>query len=67
MVPEVTGITYKNKMSNQTITSASGLVLQDGDEVTVIAIPSSANYYLASSTEDEWLFTYDDGLLGGAF
>ena len=67
MVPEVTGVTYKNKMSNQTITSATGLVLQDGDEVTVIAIPSSANYYLASSTEDEWLFTYDDGLLGGAF
>lgn len=67
MVPEVTGVTYKNKMSNQTISSASGLTLQDGDEVTVIAIPSSANYYLASSTEDEWLFTYDDGLLGGAF
>ena len=67
MVPEVTGITYKNKMSNQTISPTTGLTLQDGDEVTVIAIPSSANYYLASSTEDEWLFTYDDGLLGGPF
>lgn len=67
MVPEVTGVTYKNKMSNQTISPTTGLTLQDGDEVTVIAIPSSANYYLASSTEDEWLFTYDDGLLGGAF
>ena len=67
MVPEVTGIVYKNKMSNQTISSTTGLTLQDGDEVTVIAIPASANYYLASSTEDEWLFTFDDGLLGGPF
>lgn len=67
MVPEVEGVVYKNKMSNQTISSTTGMTLQDGDEVTVIAVPSSANYYLASSTEDEWMVTYDDGILGGAF
>ena len=67
MVPAVTGIVYKNKMSNQTISAVTGLTLADGDEVTIIAVPSSANYYLASSTEDEWMVTYDDGILGGAF
>ena len=67
MVPVVTGIVYKNKMSNQTISAVTGLTLADGDEVTIIAVPSSANYYLASSTEDEWMVTYDDGILGGAF
>lgn len=66
-VPEVTGVIYKNKMSNQTISPETGLSLNEGDEVTVIALPASANYYLASSTEDEWLFTYEDGLVGGAF
>ena len=66
-VPEVTGVVYKNKMSNQTISADTGLALNEGDEVTVIALPASANYYLASSTEDEWLFTYEDGLVGGAF
>ena len=67
MVSEVTGVTYKNKLTNQTISAATGLKLEDGDEVTVIAVPSSANYYLASSAEDEWLFDYEDGLIGGAF
>ena len=67
MVSEVTGVTYKNKLTNQTISPTTGLTLADGDEVTVIAVPSSANYYLASSAEDEWLFDYEDGLIGGAF
>ena len=66
-VQDVTGVVYKNKLNNATITSSNPIMLNDGDEVTVIAIPASSNYYLASSTEDEWLFTYDDGPVGGAF
>lgn len=66
-VPTITGITYKNKLTNQTLVAGTPLQLNEGDEVTVIAVPASTEFYLASSTEDEWMFSFDDGLVGGPF
>lgn len=66
-VPTVTGVVYKNKLTNATLTTASPVTLNEGDELTVIAVPASSSYYLASSTEDEWMFDHEDGLVGGAF
>lgn len=66
-VPTITGVIYKNKLTNTTITSGAPVTLNEGDEVTVIAVPASSTYYLASSAEDEWMFSFDDGLVGGPF
>ena len=65
IVPTVTGLVYKNKLTNQTISGS--VTLNDGDEITVIAVPASSSYYLSSSTDDEWLFTFDSGHVGGPF
>lgn len=61
-VATTTGITYKNKLTNTTLTSGSPVTLAEGDELEVIAIPTSG-YYLASSANDEFLFTYEGGLV----
>lgn len=66
-VATTTGVTYKNKVTNATLVTGTPIVLGEDDELTVVAVPASSSYYLASSTADEWLFTYDDGLVGGAF
>lgn len=66
-VATTTGVTYKNKLTNQTLTTASPITLLPDEELTVIAVPTSASYYLSSSAEDEWLFAGDKGLVGGPF
>ncbi|ADD81024.1 head maturation protease [Rhodococcus phage ReqiPoco6] len=66
-VPTVTGVVYKNKKTNATLTTASPVTLNAGEELHVIALPASTSYYLASTAEDEFLFDYEDGMLGGAF
>lgn len=66
-VPNVTGVVYKNKLTNTTIQPGTPYELSEGDEITIIAMPSSAEYYLASSAEDEWLVDYEDGILGHVF
>lgn len=58
-----TGIVYKNKTTNQTLSSTTPVTLSAGDELTVQAVPSSG-YYLASNTADEFLFTYERGRVG---
>lgn len=65
-VANTTGIVYKNKETNQTLTSGSPVTLAPGDELTVIAVPSSG-YYLASNVNDEFKFDYDRGRVGDAF
>ncbi|ADD80916.1 head maturation protease [Rhodococcus phage ReqiPepy6] len=66
-VPTVEGVVYKNKKTNATLTTASPVTLNVGEELHVIALPASSSYYLASTAEDEFLFDYEDGMLGGAF
>ena len=65
-VANTTGIVYKNKETNQTLTSSSPVTLSEGDELTVIAVPSSG-YYLASNVNDEFKFDYARGRVGDAF
>ena len=65
-VADTTGIVYKNKETNQTLTSSSPVTLSEGDELTVIAVPSSG-YYLASNVNDEFRFDYARGRVGDAF
>ena len=66
-VPTVTGLVYKNKLTNTTLTTENPVTLSEGDEITIIALPASSSYYLASSGEDEWMVDYDEGILGSAF
>ncbi|WAB10407.1 major capsid and protease fusion protein [Gordonia phage Phepper] len=66
-VPTVTGVTYKNKLTNATLTTASPVELGPDEELTVIAVPASSSYYLSSSAEDEWMFDGDKGKVSGAF
>lgn len=66
-VPTVTGVTYKNKLTNATLTTASPVELTPDEELTVIAVPASSSYYIASSAEDEWMFDGDKGAVSGAF
>ncbi|QDH85252.1 head maturation protease [Gordonia phage Kenosha] len=66
-VPTITGVTYKNKLTNATLTTASPVELTPDEELTVIAVPASSEYYLSSSAEDEWLFDGDKGRVSGAF
>lgn len=66
-VPTVTGVTYKNKLTNATLTTASPVTLTADEELTVIAVPASSSYYLSSSAEDEWMFDGDKGSVGGPF
>lgn len=59
-VPTVAGVTYKDKLSNTTLTTAAPVTLAEGEELYVIAQPTAGNYF-ASTVNDEWLFTYENG------
>lgn len=61
-VATTTGVVYKNKATNTTLTTAGPVTLADGETLTVIAVPASG-YYFNSSMADEFEFTYDDGLV----
>ena len=55
-VPTVTGVTYKNKLTNATLTTGSPTTLAAGDTLTVIAVPASTSYYFSTNADDEWYF-----------
>lgn len=61
-VATTTGITYKNKATGATLTTGSPVTLSEGEELTVLAVPNTG-YYFATSEADEFLFTYEDGLV----
>ena len=63
-VPTTTGVIYKNKATNATLTTASPVTLGDDEDLTVLAVPASDTYHLASSSNDEWYFTGEDGPVG---
>lgn len=59
-VATTTGVVYKNKATNATLTNSSPVTLAVGDELVVVASPASG-YYLASSANDEFNYTYEKG------
>lgn len=54
-VATTTGVVYKNKLTNATLTTGSPVTLAEGDTLTVIAIPASG-YYFTTNADDEWTF-----------
>jgi hypothetical protein len=52
-----TGIVYKNGVTDATLSTGAQAPLADGASLIVVATPA-AGYYLASSEDDEWTFTY---------
>ena len=55
-VPTVTGISYKNKLTNTTLTTGSPVTLSAGDSLNVIAIPASG-YFFSTNADDEWYYS----------
>lgn len=66
-VATTTGVTYKNQANGAILTTGSPVTLAEGQQLTVIAVPTSSAYYFESSEVDEWTFDYDDGLVDGPF
>jgi hypothetical protein len=52
-----TGVVYKNKATNATLSTGAQSALAEGASITVLATPASSSYYLADNEEDEWTFT----------
>lgn len=52
-----TGITYKNGVTDATLATGAQAALADGASLIVVATPN-AGFYLASSEDDEWVFTF---------
>lgn len=64
-VATTTGLTYKNQSNGAVLTTGAPVTLTEGQSLTVIAVPSSSSYYIASNEVDEFTFTYDEGLVDG--
>ena len=58
-VPTTTGVTYKNKATGATLTTAAPVTLTAGQSLTVEAVPASGAYYFASNQDDQWTFEYE--------
>jgi hypothetical protein len=55
-VATTSGVTYKDKATGTTLTTAAPVTLADGDSLTVQAEPTSGKYF-ANNQDDEWTFT----------
>ena len=44
---------------DDTVTASFPIILPDGAQVTVYAIPASGSYFFANNVEDEWTFDYN--------
>lgn len=62
-VADTTGLVYKNQANGAILSSTVPVTLAEDQTVTVIAVPTSSAYYLESNQVDEFVFTYDDGLV----
>ena len=49
------GVTYKNKDTGSTLTTAAPVALASGDSITVQAEPANGKYF-ANNQDDEWTF-----------
>lgn len=54
-IPTKTGVVYKNKATNATLTAGAQTALAAGESITVLATPAPG-YYLDNNAEDEWYF-----------
>ena len=64
-VKNTTGLVYKNQSNGAILSSGTPVTLADGQQLTVIAVPSSSAYYLEGNEADEFTFDYDEGLIDG--
>lgn len=55
-VPTVTGVTYKNAVTDTTLTTASPVELDPEESLTVVAVPASG-YHFSTGNTVEWTFT----------
>lgn len=66
-VATTTGLVYKNRDNGAILTTAQPVVLTDGQEMTVIAVPTNSTYYIESSELDEFSFSFAEGPVDGPF
>lgn len=62
-IPTVTGVVYKNADSGATLTAGAQAALTEGQVYTVLAVPADSTKYFDTDTQDEFVFTYADGLV----
>ena len=55
-IPTKTGVVYKNKDTNATLTAGAQTALAVGASLNVLAVPASG-YYFSDNASDEWTFT----------
>ena len=55
VVKTTAGVTYKDKTTGTTLTTAAPVALDDGESLTVQAEPASGKYF-ANNQDDEWTF-----------
>ena len=56
-VPTITGVVYKNADTGATLTTASPVELDEGEQLNVVASPASG-YYFKSSVNTVWTFRH---------
>lgn len=56
-VKTTSGVTYKNKETGATLTTAAPVTLAAGDSITVEATPASGSIYFENNVDDQWTFT----------
>jgi hypothetical protein len=64
-VKTTAGVTYRNKATNAVLTTGSPVTLAEGDELVVVAEPTSGNYF-ESSANDQYSFAYGRGRVAGS-
>jgi len=56
VVKTTTGVVYKNKATDATLTTAAPVTLTEGESLSVIAEPTTGHYF-SNNVRDEWTFT----------
>lgn len=64
-VKDTEGLSYKNQGNGVILTPGTPVTLAEGQTVTVVAVPSSSAYYIESTENDEFTFTYGEGMVDG--
>jgi hypothetical protein len=55
-VKTTAGVTYRNKDTGATLTTAAPVALASGQSLTVEAVPASGSVYFANNVDDQWTF-----------
>lgn len=62
-VPSVAGVVYKNADTGATLTAGAQSALTEGQIFNIVAVPADSTKFFATDTQDEFVFTYEDGLV----